>query len=70
MTLEDKRLAIIAECLACLRHICEEAKNLNNAKWLAATALATTSTIAAEGRVPSSDESIEWVKRQGWAFLN
>jgi len=70
MTLEEKRGAIIAECLACLRHICEDTKNLNNAKWLAATALATVNTISHEGRIPSSEESIEWIKRQGWAFLN
>jgi len=70
MTLQKKREAIIAECLACLKHICEDTHNLNNAKWLAATALATTQIIAHEGRIPTSEESIEWVKRQGWAFLN
>jgi len=70
MTRDEKREAIIAECLACLKHICEESKNLNDTKWLAATALATAQTIAIEGRVPSSEESIEWIKRQGWAFLN
>jgi hypothetical protein len=70
VTLEEKRIAIIAECLACLKHICENANNLNNAKWLDAAALATSNTISQEGRVPTSQESIEWIKRQGWAFLN
>jgi len=71
MTLEEKREAILAELLACMRQIIsEDTRNLNNAKWLAATALATSATIAHEGRIPTSEESIEWVKRQGWAFLN
>ena len=71
MTLDEKREAILAELLACMRQIVsEDTKNLNNAKWLAATALATIQTISHEGRVPSKEESIEWIKRQGWAFLN
>lgn len=71
MTLKEKQIMVLAETLACLRQIVsDDTKNLNNAKWLAATALATVTTISREGRVPSSEESIEWVKRQGWAFLN
>lgn len=69
--MEQKREASLAELLACMRQIIsEDTRNLNGAKWLAATSLATVATISKEGRVPSTEESIEWVKRQGWAFLN
>lgn len=71
MTLQEKRSAILAELLACMRQIVsDDTRNLNNAKWLAATAIATADVISREGRIPTSEESIEWVKRQGWAFLN
>jgi len=71
VTLEEKREASLAELLACMRQIIsEDTRNLNNAKWLAATALATMATISEQGRIPSTEESVEWVKRQGWAFLN
>jgi len=71
VTLEEKREASLAELLACMRQIVsEDTRNLNNAKWLAATSLATVATISEQGRVPSTEERIERVKRQGWAFLN
>ena len=71
MTLKEKREATLAELLACMRQIIsDEVTTLNTAKWLAAIALANVATIATEGRVPSTEESKEWVKRQGWSFLN
>lgn len=50
MTLEQKREAVIAELLACMRQIVStDTRNLNNAKWLAATALAAVAMISEEG---------------------
>jgi hypothetical protein len=71
MTVEEKRQAVLAECLACLRQIVlPETKSLNSAQWLAASCLAAIATISNEGRVPNTEERKEWIKRQGWAFLN
>jgi hypothetical protein len=69
VTLDEKRGASLAELLACMRQIIsEDTRNLNSAKWLAATSLAIVATISEQGRVLSTEESIEWVKRQGWAL--
>lgn len=71
MTVKEKRDHVLAELMACVKQILSnETNTLNKAKWQAACAVRTSQIISSEGRVPSMEETIEWVKRQGWAFLN
>jgi hypothetical protein len=69
MTTEEKRKLIISELLAAMHQV-TVSHNLNDAKWIAAVAMRNASVIATEGRVPSLQESMEWIKKQGESFWN
>lgn len=64
MTIEEKREAIVTECLAALRQIIAETQQLSHAKQIALVAVKTASIIGKEGRIPSLEEQIGMLKRE------
>lgn len=60
MTLEEKHKATIAECLAALRQIVDT-HEIEAAKYLALAAIKTCHVIAREGRVPTVEESKDFL---------
>lgn len=63
MNLDEKRQQTIAELLAAMRQVLES-NSLRNAKLIARVAIRNVDIIAREGRVPTLDETKEWLRNE------
>jgi vacuolar-type H+-ATPase subunit D/Vma8 len=64
MTVEEKREAIVVECLAALRQIIAETQELGHAKQIAYVAVKTASIIAHEDRIPPVHEQMSMLHKE------